>query len=180
MFKPDKIASVYRKSSNTLVKYKEEKDYWIVSDTYSFFILTPEEYVEFISKYNSYKSTKNIPLQATAYSVQTQNDKVPNFDLVIPDISRRMTLEVTELHWKDSNILKAENGKLVALDEKYIKLIPESNVDWDWNYIADETTAKLFLSPIKVECGNLMKALIMPVRCGDAGSPKEAIEEVIN
>ena len=170
-----KIASVYRKSDKLIVKKKDEGvdgPYWIVSDTYSAFMLCEFDYQEFISKYNSYKSTENIPLDAEEYSLPGQNYDSPNFDRVIPDIKRDMDLLETNLKIDYRKVFRDEYGdNLVLLHEKYTDIIPD-----EWDYVTDETDDNVHLSPVVIKEGWKLKGLIMPVRPSDNSKPAEAIK----
>ncbi|MFW6311816.1 MAG: hypothetical protein ACOC1K_06230 [Nanoarchaeota archaeon] len=160
MLKGKKIAQIMRKANQLLVE-KIDRAIWYVSNSYCIFVLYDKEYMLFKEKYNSYKSTINIPEGRTKYKIQNGEiyDDTPKWNLVIPEIEEKNELKNTKLKYNKSEIYKLKNkSNMVLLRQEYTQFLEES-----WNIYASKTNGEFYSSPVVVKDDEFIKMVIMPI-----------------
>ena len=172
-----KIASLVRKSTNLIISPLEDSNY-AVSDTYIMLIMNEEEFTEFFSKYNSFKSTANIPLNFVG-AISKTGDKFESTDVNVLRIIDKVEaaseeVEITPFYLKrdkkkEARIYKVKDMLAIFL-KKYEFLLE----------LGDTYRAAGKIDPLFVCQDGEVKAIIMPVRYVDDMSLKDKISRLIN
>ena len=163
-----KIAQVIRDDDQYQLILDDINDnQWIVSDGFCMFVLSNDEYQDFKKKWNSYKTTENIPSDIKEYHINTYGTKTttkensPDWDNVIPDFEFTESLNMfdTDIRIGDTVIYKAVNSNnMIRLDQKYTQFIEDY---WDVFAYPENTYKKT----VQIDSKNGdMKMVIMPIR----------------
>ncbi|RCW60964.1 hypothetical protein [Halanaerobium sp. ST460_2HS_T2] len=171
-----KIASLVRPSSNLIIVPLDNAKY-VISDTYIMLIMDEEEFTEFFSKYNSFKSTANIPLNFVG-AISKTGDKFESTDVNVLRIIDKVEaafeeVEITPFYLKrdkkkEARIYKVKDMLAIFL-RKYDFLLE----------LGDTYKAAGKIEPLFVCQDGEVKAIIMPVRYVDDMSLKDKIKELI-
>lgn len=171
-----KIASLVRPSSNLIIVPLDNAKY-VISDTYIMVIMDEEEFTEFFSKYNSFKSTANIPLNFVG-AVSKTGDKFESSDVNVLRIIDKVEaaseeVEITPFYLKRDNKKEARIYKvkdmLAIFLRKYEFLLE----------LGDTYKAAGKIDPLCICQDGEVKAIIMPVRYVDDMLLKDKIKELI-
>lgn len=170
------IASLVRKSTNLIISPLEDSNY-AVTDTYMMVIMDEEEFTEFFSKYNSFKSTANIPLNFVG-AISKTGDKFESTDVNVLRIIDKVEaaseeVEITPFYLKrdskkEAKIYKVKNMLAIFL-RKYESLLE----------LGDVYKSAGKIDPLYICQEDQVKAIIMPVRYVDDMSLKDKIKELI-
>jgi len=171
-----KIASLVRKSTNLIIAPLESSNY-AVTDTYIMLIMNEEEFTEFFSKYNSFKSTANIPLNFVG-AISKTGDKFESTDVNVLRIIDKVEaaseeVEITPFYLKrdkkkEARIYKVKNMLAIFL-RKYDFLLE----------LGTQYKAAGKIDPLFICQDDEVKAIIMPVRYVDDMLLKDKIKELI-
>jgi hypothetical protein len=171
-----KIASLVRPSSNLIIVPLENAKY-AISDTYIMIIMDEIEFNNFYSKYNSFKSTTNIPLNFVG-AISKSGDKFESTNVNALRIIDKVKdaegeVEITPLYLKrdekkEARIYKVKNMLAIFL-RKYEFLLD----------LGDTYKAAGKIDPLFICHGEEVKAIIMPVRYVDDMSLKDKISKLI-
>lgn len=171
-----KIASLVRPSSNLIIVPLDNAKY-VISDTYIMVIMDEEEFTEFFSKYNSFKSTANIPLNFVG-AVSKTGDKFESSDVNVLRIIDKVEaaseeVEITPFYLKrgskkEARIYKVKDMLAIFL-RKYEFLLE----------LGDTYKAAGKIDPLYICQDGEVKAIIMPVRYVDDMLLKDKIKELI-
>ena len=171
-----KIASLVRPSSNLIIVPLDNAKY-VISDTYIMVIMDEEEFTEFFSKYNSFKSTANIPLNFVG-AVSKTGDKFESSDVNVLRIIDKVEaaseeVEITPFYLKrdkkkEARIYKVKNMLAIFL-RKYDFLLE----------LGTQYKAAGKIDPLFICQDDEVKAIIMPVRYVDDMLLKDKIKELI-
>ena len=172
-----KIASLVRKSTNLIIAPLENAKY-VISDTYIMVIMDEEEFTDFYSKYNSFKSTTNIPLNFVG-AISKTGDKFESTDVNVLRIIDKVEaaseeVEITPFYLKrdkkkEARIYKVKDMLAIFL-RKYESLLELGDVY--------KSTGKI--DPLYICQEDQVKAIIMPVRYVDDMTLKDKISRLIN
>jgi len=171
-----KIASLVRSSSNLIIAPLENAKY-VISDTYIMVIMNEEEFTEFFSKYNSFKSTANIPLHFSG-AISKFGDKFESTDVNVLRIIDKAEaaseeVEITPFYLKrdkkkEARIYKVKDMLAIFLRKHEFLL-----------ELGDTYKAAGKIDPLFVCQSDEVKAIIMPVRYVDDMSLKDKIGKLI-
>lgn len=171
-----KIASLVRKSTNLIIAPLENAKY-AISDTYIMLVMDEEEFTDFFSKYNSYKSTTTIPLNFVG-AISKSGDKFESTEVnalrIIDKVEAASEeVEITPFYLKRDNkkearIYRVKNMLAIFL-RKYEFLLE----------LGDTYKAAAKIGPLFVCQGDEVKSIIMPVRYLDDISLKDKIGNLI-
>ena len=171
-----KIASLVRPSTNLIIAPLENAKY-VISDTYIMVIMDEIEFTDFYSKYNSFKSTTNIPLNFVG-AISKSGDEFESTDVNVLRIIDKVKdaeaeVEITPFYLKrdrkkEARIYKVKNMLAIFL-RKYEFLLE----------LGDTYKAAGKIDPLFVCQDNEVKAIIMPVRYVDDMSLKDKISKLI-
>jgi len=171
-----KIASLVRKSTNLIIAPLENAKY-VISDTYIMLIMDEIEFTDFISKYNSYKSTTTIPLNFVGANSKS-GDEFESTDVNVLRIIDKVKdaeaeVEMTPFYLKrdrkkEARIYKVKNMLAIFL-RKYEFLLE----------LGDTYKAAGKIDPLFVCQEDQPRAIIMPVRYVDDMSLKDKISKLI-
>ena len=172
-----KIASLVRKSNNLIISPLENAKY-AVTDTYMMVIMDEEEFTDFFSKYNSFKSTANIPLNFVGVISKT-GDKFESSDVNVLRIIDKVkaaneAVEITPFYLKrdkkkEARIYKVKDMLAIFL-RKYESLLELG--------VVYKSAGKI--DPLYVCQDGEVKAIIMPVRYVGDMTLKDKISRLIN
>ena len=174
MINGKKLAKVLRKSRQLIIEKRD--DCYYVSDTYMLVKLNNNEFEDFFSKYNSYKSTSNIPFEIeSTVSVTRGNDfskSKSKLDTVIDTVKEAdKHVEITEftrdIGSEEVRIFKV-NNEIGIFNKKYEFLLDQG----------EEYKSKGIKNPIFILKDHEVQAIIMPVRNRDK-SIKDRFRELI-
>jgi hypothetical protein len=171
-----KIASLVRPSSNLIIVPLENAKY-VISDTYIMLIMDEEEFTEFFSKYNSFKSTVNIPLNFVG-AISKTGDKFESTDVNVLRIIDKVEAATEEVEIspfylkrdkkKEARIYKVKDMLAIFL-RKYEFLLE----------LGTQYKSSGKLDPLYICQDDEVQAIIMPVRYVDDKSLIDKIKELI-
>ena len=122
-----KIAKILRTSNNIVVKKRNDYE-WIVSNTHIALFISNKDYEIFKEKWNSYKSTDNIPDVNEWTTVGGGKQKTPDFESVIPNIKKEIhliaklvSIETGYIHSAIKLVLEKDEIIHSMLGEDYIQ-----------------------------------------------------------
>jgi hypothetical protein len=172
-----KIASLVRPSSNLIIAPLESAKY-AISNTYIMVIMDEDEFTDFFSKYNSFKSTANIPLNFVG-AISKTGDKFESTDVNVLRIidkveSASEEVEITAFYLKrdkkkEARIFKVKDMLAIFL-RKYEFLLE----------LGTQYKAAGKIDPLYICQEDQVKAIIMPVRYVDDMSLKDKISRLID
>ena len=174
MINGKKLAKVLRKSRQLIIEKRD--NYYYVSDTYMLVRLNKDIFEDFFSKYNSYKSTSNIPFKIEGTISATRGNEFTSskssLDTVIETVKEAdKYAEITEftrdIGSEEVRIFKVGN-EIGIFNKKYELLLDQG----------DGYKSKGIKNPIFILCNNEVQAIIMPVRNRDK-SIKDRFRELI-
>ena len=159
-----KLARMFRKANRILIK-KVEGGLW-VCDTYILIKLNPREESDFINKWNSYKSTRDIPSMenGSTFEISSVRNRIIEKDpigniLANINMDQLLKINITELsHIKDNTprrIFKCKAG-IGLYNNKYQFLIDKMDID--------NIKVKGLLNPLVLIKDEEVVGLIMPIR----------------
>lgn len=157
MISGKKLAQVVRTSRKLFIEKTE--DFYQVTDTYILVKLNTEEFQEFFSKYNSYKTTANIPFELPNHQVfsSKRNEDFTedqlNFNVVLEQAESAEEVELTEFYKNDARLYKL-GDKLSMFNKKYEFLLDKG----------DTLKAQAKKKPLFILADDEVKAAIMPIR----------------
>ena len=171
-----KIASLVRPSNNIIIAPLENAKY-VISDTYIIVIMDEIEFTDFYSKYNSFKSTANIPLNFVG-AISKTGDKFESSDVnalrIIDKVKdAEAEVEITPFYLKrdqkkEARIYKVKDMLAIFL-RKYDFLLK----------LGDTYKAAGKIDPLFVCQDDGVKAIIMPVRNLDNKPLKAKIKSLL-
>jgi hypothetical protein len=171
-----KIASLVRPSSNLIIAPLENAKY-VISDTYILLVMNEKEFTEFFSKYNSFKSTANIPLNFVG-AISKTGDRFESTDVNVLRIIDKVEaaseeVEISPFYLKrdskkEARIYKIKNMLAIFL-RKYDFLLE----------LGTQYKAAGKIDPLFICEDDEVQAIIMPVRYVDVMSLKDKIKELI-
>jgi len=171
-----KIASLVRPSSNLIIVSLDNAKY-VISDTYIMVIMDEDEFTEFFSKYNSFKSTANIPLNFVG-AISKTGDKFESTDVNVLRIIDKVEaaseeVEITPFYLKrdkkkEARIYKVKDMLAIFL-RKYDFLLE----------LGTQYNAAGKIDPLYICQEDQVKAIIMPVRYVDDKSLIDKAKELI-
>ena len=174
MINGKKLAKVLRKSRQLIIEKRD--NYYYVSDTYMLVRLNKDIFEDFFSKYNSYKSTSNIPFKIEGTISATRGNEFTSskssLDTVIETVKEAdKYAEITEftrdIGSEEVRIFKVGN-EIGIFNKKYELLLDQG----------DGYKSKGIKNPIFILSNNEVQAIIMPVRNRDK-SIKDRFRELI-
>ena len=172
-----KIASLVRKSTNLIITPLENAKY-VVTDKYIMLLMNEKEFTNFFSKYNSFKSTANIPLHFTG-AISKAEDEFESTDINALKIINKVKdaepdVELTPFYLKRDNKKEARiykvKDELGIFLRKYESLLE----------LGDTYKAAGKIYPFFICQDDEVKAIIMPVRCVDEKPLKAKIKRLID
>ena len=162
-----RVAKEFRPERNLIVQQDGEGEEFWVSDTYVAVRFNAYDYYEFREKYNSYKTTVDIPkfknkenatIRITGESVDF-SDKTPMDRLVDAEMKYKLTItNEVEAEVGEAGVRKLTNNDLGKV---YFSRDYEFLIDTDTNL---ELVTAGKLEPIKVIEDGYLTKMIMPVR----------------
>jgi hypothetical protein len=171
-----KIASLVRPSSNLIIAPLENAKY-VISDTYILLVMNEKEFTEFFSKYNSFKSTANIPLNFVG-AISKTGDRFESTDVNVLRIIDKVEaaseeVEISPFYLKrdskkEARIYKIKNMLAIFL-RKYDFLLE----------LGTQYKAAGKIDPLFICEDDEVQAIIMPVRYVDDMSLKDKIKDLI-
>jgi hypothetical protein len=171
-----KIASLVRPSSNLIIAPLENAKY-VISDTYILLVMNEKEFTEFFSKYNSFKSTTNIPLNFVG-AISKTGDRFEGTDVNVLRIIDKVEaaseeVEISPFYLKrdskkEARIYKIKNMLAIFL-RKYDFLLE----------LGTQYKAAGKIDPLFICEDDEVQAIITPVRYVDDMSLKDKIKDLI-
>jgi hypothetical protein len=171
-----KIASLVRPSSNLIIAPLENAKY-VISDTYILLVMNEKEFTEFFSKYNSFKSTANIPLNFVG-AISKTGDRFESTDVNVLRIIDKVEaaseeVEISPFYLKrdskkEARIYKIKNMLAIFL-RKYDFLLE----------LGTQYKAAGKIDPLFICEDDEVQAIITPVRYVDDMSLKDKIKDLI-
>ena len=172
-----KIASLVRKSTNLIIEPLENAKY-VVTDKYIMLLMNEKEFTNFFSKYNSFKSTANIPLHFNG-AISKAKEEFESTDVNALKIINKVKdaepdVELTPFYLKrdkkkEARIYKVKDALAIFL-RKYESLLE----------LGDTYKAAGKIYPFFICQDDEVKAIIMPVRCVDDKPLKAKIKRLID
>ena len=157
-----KIAGLARKSGKLIVEKVDDHNFY-VTDTYFVIKVNDIEFGEFFSKYNSYKSTVNIPFSFEgAITLDPAGDKFIDAEInnkvILDGVKEAKETKITpfikNMDDREARIFSIKGGELGIINRKY-----EVFLDEEFEYKAPDKFGPLFV----IDEG-VTRVVIMPIR----------------
>ena len=190
-----KLAQIFKKDDWVSVGlYDQLEDLWFITNKYLIVFTDNEGVQDFISKFNSYKSTTSFNFKELyrrqKYTVKEQGGfaECPDIESTIPEFKEISKLKKTRLEFNGHIILNVEDKKennIVIVDEDYYNFLSGLHFYTDFSEKVSKYPLKIYSRKIgdqRYDDKSYLKAVLRPTnpKLKDFNNLKEKIINELN